>query len=82
MTPGMWPTIMEFSNAQIRGTHPYAFRSGEWAELVAIVWFNNRLCYEVAFPNVGSGSHPLATVDVWSVINSGYDYEVRPKEYI
>ena len=24
-------------NAKIRGTHPYSFRNGEWAQIVAVV---------------------------------------------
>jgi len=57
--------------AQIRGTHQYSFRSGQWADLVALVWFNDRPCYEVRFED--------GYVDEWPIIDSSDPYEIRPK---
>lgn len=56
----------------IRALHPYAFRSGEWAELKGTTDLpgfpeGDRCCYLVEFPD--------GMTDFWPVKNSGYGYE-------
>jgi hypothetical protein len=59
---------------KIRGTHPGAFRSGEWATLLHIepisVTSGVRDCFVVVFDDDG-------TIDTWPVEDSGYDYEFK-----
>lgn len=53
---------------RIRGTHPYCFRSGEWATLVTEVKHaTGRRCYLVRFPDGMS--------DWWPVDDPAADYE-------
>jgi hypothetical protein len=58
---------------KIRGTHPYAFRSGEWATLLRIepiiVPSGVRDCFVVIFDD--------AAEDLWPVEDSGFDYEFK-----
>lgn len=55
----------------IRGTHPYVFRSGKWAELVCTMDDpgKDRRCYLVRFPD---GVH-----DWWPVEDEAAGYEFR-----
>lgn len=57
----------------IRGTHPYAFRSGEWAVLeyvdTVLLHSEERQCFRVRFED--------GVDDLWPVHNSGYDYELK-----
>lgn len=57
---------------QIRATHHYGFRSGEWATLLGVVWANNRPCYSVLFSDWVS--------DLWPVHDEWDAYEFRKLE--
>lgn len=52
---------------RIRGTHPYAFRSGNWARLVTTVEIDGRASYLVEFPD--------GATDFWAVDAAEYGYE-------
>jgi hypothetical protein len=51
----------------IRTTHPYGFRSGEWARLVMVVPARGRDCYLVEFPDL--------VTDLWVVDDAAGRYE-------
>jgi hypothetical protein len=51
----------------IRGTHPYMFRSGEWARLLTTVESHGRDCYLVEFPD--------GATDWWPVGDEEAGYE-------
>lgn len=58
----------------IRGTHPYCFRSGEWATLSHIETVirpdgEHRKCYAVVFEGGVS--------DLWPVEDDSYGYEFK-----
>lgn len=55
----------------IRGTHPYVFRSGKWAELVCTMDDpgKDRRCYLVRFPD--------GVTDWWPVEDEAAGYEFR-----
>lgn len=55
---------------EIRATHPYGFRWGEWATVIGLVWSNNRLCWHVMFPD--------GKTDTWVVEDPSDPYEFRP----
>lgn len=56
--------------AQVRATNPYAYRSGEWADLINITdHANGRRCYLVRFPDGAS--------DFWPVDDEDAGYEFR-----
>lgn len=54
---------------EIRATHRYGFRSGEWAVVEGIRWANGRACYRVRFPD--------ARRDSWVVNDPSDPYEFR-----
>jgi hypothetical protein len=54
---------------EIRSTHPAAFRSGQWAKVVAIVPSSERECYLVEFPD--------GATDFWAVNDPDAGYEFR-----
>lgn len=54
----------------IRATHPYGFRSGEWATIIGVIWMNGQPCYEVQFSD--------GKVDQWPIHDEWDDYEFRP----
>lgn len=56
----------------IRGTHPYIFRSGEWAELIGTMDDpeTGRRCYAVKFPD--------GATDWWPVDDTAAGYEFDP----
>ena len=56
---------------QIRGTHPYIFRSGQWGELVGTVDDpeGGRRNYAVKFPD--------GATDWWPVDDTAAGYEFR-----
>jgi len=57
---------------QIRAHHPYAFRSGEWADLLSITKHaKGRDCYAVRFSD--------GTSDFWPVDDAMAGYEFREK---
>lgn len=56
---------------EIRGNHPYAFRSGEWAELKGIVPGPDRECYLVEFPD--------GVTDFWPTHDEAAEYEQRSR---
>lgn len=53
---------------RIRATHPYAYRSGEWAENAMIVTARGQDCYLVSFPD--------GRTDLWPVEDpvAGYEF--------
>lgn len=55
---------------QIRATHPYGFRSGQWALVIGLVWTNGRACWHVLFPD--------GKTDLWPMIDPSDPYEFRP----
>lgn len=63
----------------IRATHSYAFRSGEWAELIRMAPFtpeggrHTRDCFVVRFPEDGF-------VDYWVVADPDGHYEFQEAE--
>jgi hypothetical protein len=56
---------------RIRATHHYAFRSGEWAELVGTMDDpeTGRRCYAVKFPD--------GETDWWPVDDKAHGYEFK-----
>lgn len=56
----------------IRATHPYAFRSDEWAEVVGVKMVNKRPCWLVLFRD--------GRTDLWPVEDpvAGYEFSVAP----
>lgn len=66
---------MIYADVQIRATHPYGFRSGQWAIVIGVVWSNehNRPCYKVIFPED-------AVVDFWPLQDTSDSYEFRKNE--
>lgn len=58
----------------IRTTHPYGFRSGEWAMLRCIIPGPDRDCYLVEFGD--------KVTDFWAVGDPGAGYEFRTMEEI
>lgn len=55
---------------EIRTTHPYGFRSGEWAQLLTIAPApEGRDCYVVRFPD--------GATDYWVVNDPDGQYETR-----
>jgi hypothetical protein len=54
---------------RIRATHPYAFRSGEWATLCCVVPGPGRDCYLVEFDD--------GATDFWPVHDLAHGYEFR-----
>lgn len=62
----------ECEPTHIRGTHRYAFRSGDWARLVAAVEIRDRDCWLVEFPD--------GVVDWWPKNDPDAAYEFRCAE--
>lgn len=56
----------------IRATHQYGFRNGEWANVIGLLWKNDRPCYRVKFID--------GKEDYWPVYDSSDPYEFRPLE--
>lgn len=54
---------------QIRATHHYGFRNGQWAFLISVIWMNNRACYKVLFPD--------GVIDYWPIYDPADSYEFR-----
>lgn len=55
----------------IRATHPYGYRTGEWAEVRMVVPCRSRYCYLVEFPDKAT--------DLWPVFDPDEHYEFREK---
>ena len=54
----------------VRATHPYAFRSGEWAQIVGVDESQyERPCFLVVFPD--------GATDSWACVDplAGYEFE-------
>ena len=66
MKPGYTENVGKF----IRSCHPHAFRSGIWAEVVAVYILNNRPCYAVIWPEDGA-------LDLWVCEDSAAEYEFK-----
>jgi hypothetical protein len=56
---------------EIRATHPYGFRSGQWAWLARVEWFAGRACFFVQFPDLA--------VDHWPIQDPADPYEFRQR---
>jgi hypothetical protein len=54
---------------QIRGTHPYSYRSGTWATYLGIERHKHRECYHVRFPD--------GIEDWWYVDDTSAGYEFQ-----
>lgn len=52
----------------IRTMHPYGFRSGQWASIVAEGTFRGSPCYVVKFPD--------GALDLWLKDDPGAQYEI------
>ncbi len=50
---------------EIRSTHPYAFRSGEWGRITGVFKFDGRDCYRIQWPQWPQRN--LETIDYWPV---------------
>jgi len=59
----------------IRPTHPYSFRSGEWARIVTQVTLSERTCYLVEYRD--GVTHWLPVVDE----QARYDYWKSEQEW-
>ena len=59
----------EYPAVEIRATHVYGFRSGEWAVITGVEWANERPCYRVRFPDGGT--------DSWVIEDPSDPYEFR-----
>jgi hypothetical protein len=55
---------------KIRATHPYSYRSGQWAELLTTAPGTDRDCYVVQFPD--------GATDFWVVDDQHAGYEFDP----
>jgi hypothetical protein len=54
---------------EVRQTHPYGFRSGEWAHVLTTVTSRGRPCWLVQFPD--------GATDFWVIADADAGYEVR-----
>lgn len=54
---------------EVRQTHPYGFRSGEWARVLTTVESYGRPCWLVEFPD--------GQQDWWPITDPDAGYEVR-----
>lgn len=66
--------LIGLGDTEVRATHPYGFRSGEWARIVAVVPTvttagDPRECYLVSFPD--------GVTDLWPVVDASDPYEFR-----
>lgn len=52
---------------RIRSTHPYGFRSGQWADVKGVVPGRDRECYLVEFPD--------GVTDFWPTQDPSDSYE-------
>lgn len=50
----------------IRTTHPYGFRSGQWARLIGVEWVGYRPCYSVRFSD--------GVTDQWVMADPHYEF--------
>jgi deferrochelatase/peroxidase EfeB len=57
-------------HSHVRQTHPYGFRSGEWARILTTVESYGRQCWFVQFED--------GVTDWWPIEDAGAGYEVRP----
>lgn len=63
---------------EIRSTHPYGFRSGEWGRVVGVGTVNGRPCYRICWPPRDTVTgRPLATEDWWVVDDAHESREFR-----
>lgn len=54
---------------EVRQTHPYGFRSGQWARVLTTVESYGRPCWLVQFPD--------GKLDEWVIEDPDAGYEVR-----
>ena len=55
---------------QIRATHPYAFRSGQWGSIVMMAPLSERECWLITWPE--------GDTDFWPTTDPDAGYEFRP----
>ncbi len=68
--------------SEIRSTHPYAFRSGEWGEITGVVKFYGRDCYRIRWPR-RERRPDMETIDYWPVedpSDTGREFRVMPPD--
>lgn len=58
----------------IRSCHPYAYKSGQWGEIVGACFVDGpegvpRPCWDIVWPD--------GSVDTWPMLDSTADYEFR-----
>lgn len=54
---------------QIRSEHPYAYRSGQWARIVAVVPARGRKAWLLEWPD--------GATDTWAVLDPAAEYEFK-----
>jgi hypothetical protein len=54
---------------EVRHTHPFAFRSGQWAQILTTVESYGRPCWLVQFPD--------GVTDWWVIDDPDADYELH-----
>lgn len=62
---------------QVRGVHPYVLRSGQWADVISMVWCSPQDGSEPGWPCVVV-MFPDQITDVWSIAAEPQHYEFRP----
>ena len=55
------------AGAFIRSCHPYAYKSGEWGQIVGTRKRNGRLCWLIVWPD--------GSTDEWVVLDPQAEYE-------
>lgn len=63
-------TYAENVGKWMRSSHPYAFRSGSWAEVIAVYTFRDRPNYVLVWPED-------ARADLWVCDDPVADYEFK-----
>ena len=54
----------------IRSSHPYAYRSGQWARIIAVVPALDRDAWLIEWPDKAT--------DVWAINDPAAEYEFQP----
>jgi hypothetical protein len=65
----MGEEVVAALDAEVRRTHPYGFRSGEWARVLTTVESRGRACWLVRFPD--------GVTDWWVIEDPDAVYELR-----
>jgi len=66
--PGVDGTQSQNERSFVRATHPYAYKSGEWGQIVGDVTRQGRLCWLIVWPD--------GRTDEWVADdpNAGYEF--------